>query len=565
MFEWNSNAKINGGELLTSRRPNKKFKKNAYEYETCAKCLGSLSDKGLSHHFKKCTNNSLNGERIVKELSRAVEGRIHPNASEDLAELIIPKMQEGASVRAIRFDWLIIEFGNDLCLNYSPLFQKKLIRDKLRDAGKLLVAAKSISAEITDFSSLFRVKNCNVVVAAVRRVSKFDLNAKKFGSPGTATTLVTLIKAIGDLLIIERMKEDDIEQENAVERFLKVFGKDAKLKILKLAYVTQANAKRGRDEDIPSTDDVGRLATYLDCERDKCFAELSQTFSYEKWKNLSELSLASILVFNRRRTGEMSNITVSEFQGRVMIANHRDKLVSNALPEYTSRLIRSRMKIRGKLNRTVPVLLKHSFDECLQLLLVHRKDARIPDENEFLFGLRTESGRIKTVDACAVMRKFSNLCAAENPGSLRGTKLRKHMASMCATMNLNDNDVTNVANFMGHDDQIHRNVYRSNTLQNEVIQMTTVLEAAQGKRKNSGDKIVGFKNSRAKIAAIKNSRAKIVAVKNRRAKIAAVKNRRAKICDIKNSRAKIVAIKNSRKIKSPVAGKNKQKTIHLRK
>lgn len=48
-------------------------------------------------------------------------------------------------------------------------------------------------------------------------------------------------------------------------------------------------------------------------------------------------------------------------------------------------------------------------------------------------------------------------------------------------MDLTDNDVTNVANFMGHDDQIHHDVYRHNAIEREIVQMSTLLEGAQGK------------------------------------------------------------------------------------
>lgn len=506
-FEWNSDFKLNRGELIPCRLPAAKFARIATYFEACPKCLGKYAKNGLSRHFKKCSNDCLKGERSVKVLSRSVEGRIHSNACDMLVNKIIPKVQDREVAQAFRFDWLIIEFGNDLCLNYFRQHQMRIIRDKLRDAGKLLLAAKSICPEITDFASLLQVKHCNVAIEAVRIVSKFDQKTNTYGSPTTATVLVTLIKAIGDLLVIERMKQDDQEQENIAQRFLKVFTKDAKLKINKSAYLAIETAKLDRDEDIPSTDDVGRFADYLERLRNKCYAELSQQFSYDKWKKLSELTLASILVFNRKRVGESDRIPLKAFEKRIIIAEQRDKLVDDAVPESTSQLIKSKLRIGGKLDRRVPVLLQHGFDESLELLVAYRKKAGIPDENKYLFALPSSaSGDLNHIDACSVIRNLSNACPAENPGSLRGTKLRKHMASMCATMNLSDNDITNVANFMGHDDQIHRNVYRHNTLQREVTDMTAVLQKCQGKnvnvattsKKSEDDVVIAMSNRKRK-------------------------------------------------------------------
>lgn len=385
-------------------------------------------------------------------------------------------MHEDEEVLAIRYDWIVITFGNDLCLNYSPHYQHAMIRTKLRSAGKLLLASRNICPNINDFDSLYYVKNCNIVIDAIRMITKFDANTKTFESPGTAAALVTLVNTIGELLIIECMKEDDEDKEKSVERFLKVFMKDAKHKILKIVNRSRLKAQREKIENIPSTDDVARLATYLDHERETCFMELTEQYSFEDWLYLAQLTLMSILVFNRKRVGDTQNMLVDDFHRREIITERCD-----AVPKNTRDLIKSRMKVRGKLYRTVPVLLKHNFDDCLELLLRYRKDAGVPENNEFLFGLSSKCGRIRVIDAGALFRKFSDLCGAENPSSLRGTNLRKHFASMCATMELSDNDLTNVAKFMGHSNEVHKAVYRHNPLQQEVVQMSTLLEVAQGK------------------------------------------------------------------------------------
>lgn len=474
-FEWNHNSKINGSELSTSRRPNKKYRRKAIFYKTCAKCRGIYSLNGIRYHWRRCTRYRLVGERIVRQLSRAVEGRLHEDADDDLRTIIFPRMHEDEEVLSIRFDWIVITFGNDLCLNYSPHYQHAMIRTKLRNAGKLLLASKKLRPDITDFASLYHVKYCNTVIEAIRVIAKFDVKSKTFESPGTAAALVTLINAIGDLLIVESMIMEDEDKEKMVERFLKVFQKYAKLKINKIVTVNQLKARREKSENIPSTDDVCRLATFLDREREICFMELTELYSFENWLYLAQLTLMSVLVFNRKRVGDTQNILVSDFRRREIITERCD-----TVPQRTRDTIKSRITTRGKLYRTVPVLLKHNFDDCLDLLLRYRKDAGVHESNEYIFGLPSKSGNIKVIDACALFQKYSELCGAENPSSLRGTNLRKHFASICATMNLSDNDVSNVAKFMGHSDSVHRNVYRQNPLHQE-LRIATFLDFAQGK------------------------------------------------------------------------------------
>lgn len=210
------------------RRPNKKFHKNSWDLIPCPKCLGAYSKSYLSRHWnQECAKNPSIGERGVHELGRAVEGRLHPDASQDLV-LIFARLRENEHIRYIRFDWLVVCYGNDLCLNNSPHYQQRYICDKLAAAGKVLRASKSISTELTDMSSLFNVKHCNTVIGAIHSMGKFDHKTKRFGSPGTASATVTLINTIGELLLIETMKSDDPEKEKGRGTFLESVPKGSK-------------------------------------------------------------------------------------------------------------------------------------------------------------------------------------------------------------------------------------------------------------------------------------------------------------------------------------------------
>lgn len=86
-FKWNTVAELNGGEMQPSRRQNKKFKKTAIDYRSCAICLGTFAKTFLRTHWNTCSNHTMKHERVVQELSRAVEGRIHPEASDDLRDI----------------------------------------------------------------------------------------------------------------------------------------------------------------------------------------------------------------------------------------------------------------------------------------------------------------------------------------------------------------------------------------------------------------------------------------------------------------------------------------------
>lgn len=59
-----------------------------------------------------------------------------------------------------------------------------------------------------------------------------------------------------------------------------------------------------------------------------------------------------------------------------------------------------------------------------------------------------------------VVRQITQSCGAKQPEALCSTKLRKHMATMSKILNLKDNEMDNLADFLGHDIRVHREYYR---------------------------------------------------------------------------------------------------------
>lgn len=365
--------------------------------------------------MKKCTNNALDGERSCLLLGRIVEGRIHESASHRLSVDIIPQIQNKSILRIIRYDWLLISFGNQMCLKYPENFHDKDVRAKLRMCGRLLCELKSINQGITDFASLYQPIMYDSVIQAVRNISQFDVKSNEFKTPSTALDALLQVKDVGKVLVCEYIKKENQEWQTKTENFLKLLNSEAGATVYKSIYASQAKMKRSVTERIPTTTDVKLLSNYLDVQIEKVSKTLEKRFSYNDWFKLSELTSAWIIVFNRKRTGETKNILVTEFDSRESVSKETigtlsadDKVVAECF---------SRMKVRGKSIqklRTVPVLLKPEIEKAINLLLKNRKAANISDENTYLFALPSCTQKKKVVDTCGAIRKFSVECGAKD-------------------------------------------------------------------------------------------------------------------------------------------------------
>lgn len=140
----------------------------------------------------------------------------------------------------------------------------------------------------------------------------------------------------------------------------------------------------------------------------------------------------SIQLFNRRRAGGVERILIEDFNCYQGIDDETNKDLFKSLDPKSRQIATKyvRFTIRGKLNRTVPVLLDNNLLECVKLILKYREHAKVPVDNPYVFVIQGRLQReFKYLRACNLMRKFSEQCGAEHPDRLRGTKLRKHFGS----------------------------------------------------------------------------------------------------------------------------------------
>lgn len=70
------------------------------------------------------------------------------------------------------------------------------------------------------------------------------------------------------------------------------------------------------------------------------------------------------------------------------------------------------------------------------------------------------------------MRKFAKECNAIYSTNLPGTVLRKHVATYCIQLNLNDVDISDLATLMGHTDKIHKEHYRQPLASRDIVKIS---------------------------------------------------------------------------------------------
>lgn len=152
-------------------------------------------------------------------------------------------------------------------------------------------------------------------------------------------------------------------------------------------------------------------------------------------------------------------MTLESFKNSDQTELHED--IAAGLTHFEKKLAKhfSRVEMLGKRGRKVAVLLNSEVLSAATLLSEKRETCNVDKDNPFLFG-RPQSPASSHYRRQDCNSKFSCMCGAKNAEYLRSTHLRKHVATLSQIVNLKDNELDQLANFLGHDIRVHRDFYQ---------------------------------------------------------------------------------------------------------
>lgn len=221
---------------------------------------------------------------------------------------------------------------------------------------------------------------------------------------------------------------------------------------------------------LPLSEDILKLQKFLQTSSELAAKALEDwRFSKGHWELLNKLTLAKIVMFNRRRGGETERIEVVHHENRRNQSEQAPKEVEDSLSKTEKVLLTtlSRVEIRGKKGRTVAVLLTEDIQKNIDLLLRYRADAGVDQRNRYVFAT-ANSASLFPLRSADVLRQFAKQAKLKCPESVTSTKLRKHVATVVQILNLSKHDMEVLAGFMGHDINVHTSFY---SLPQEIIEV----------------------------------------------------------------------------------------------
>lgn len=467
------------GELITWKQPSDKT--SAKDYLPCPFCFGMFSKKDLWRHQSSCRSK----KSCVTEDKKNTRGRVQGRASRLLpisvtsngCQEIINNMRQDDVSFHVRSDSLICKYGESLYAKHGRVKSRhQYIAQRMRELGRFMLVAKDMDKSVKVLKDLCVPSKFQFVVSVVKRHTDFSPNKNEYGKPSTAVKIGFCLKGAVEVLIGQTLMDDDDSSEKAAKKFGELLEKNWQTNVSVSAHQTIHEKRWNKQNDIPLTKNVVTLRDHLRMVEDKAREDLSKQFSLPAYKMLNETVLAQMIVFNKRREGEASRLTLEVYKNASTNPINEDIYSTlSPLEKELSKLL-TRIEVRGKRGKKVPIFLTERMKESIDLLIKWRDEAGVPADNPYLFA---RPGVLTNIRGCDCLRKYAQESKAENPELLRSTKLRKQVATLCQLLDLSEQELEQVATFMGHDIRVHRDFYRQTDKTFQIAKISKLLFAME--------------------------------------------------------------------------------------
>ncbi|XP_041935946.1 uncharacterized protein LOC121698170 isoform X14 [Alosa sapidissima] len=373
-FAHNSEVLNTGvGKLVPRKQPKDDSKPRDFDH--CIYCQGYFTKKVMWRHMMICKFKPSGPTKPGKTRVQALCAFAVPPPPGVKAEFwkVLNHMIQDDVYFAVKSDVWIMEYGVHLHNKHGyDVGKHEYIRQKMRELGRLLICSRK-TTPLKTIEDHMKPENFMHVVQAVQLVAGFVSESSTYKRPSLALKIGHSLVKISLLLEARASMQNNQPAAKDARRFRSVYEARWNELISAASLRTMHESKWNVPQLIPFTKDVQKLHSYLDMQQEQFYNELSSEPSKNTWVHLTKITLTQVMMFNRRRTGEVSKMPLSTYFAPNPVDLQED--VGMALSELEKKLCQHfrRLEIRGKRGRKVPVLLTPEMQRSLDLLVAKQQ------------------------------------------------------------------------------------------------------------------------------------------------------------------------------------------------
>nr|CAH7745321.1 unnamed protein product [Callosobruchus chinensis] len=455
------------GQLILARRPQNREEIPHFNFGPCPYCLGFMLKSALWHHVRVCQAKKARGndeavKTTVTAESNAMVNSILFSEHNQFVENILNNFKNDHVSNVCKNDGLIRMLGMIIFEKHGNS-QHEYIRQTMRQMGRLLLEIREISETYRDRNLSFFIhpNYFDTVICAVKnlcRATMTDHGRTQYEIPSLALKIGHSLRKCVGLLRGQSLRAGLLNENENLKSFLELLDLEWTCRISSSALNTMIANKMNCAEVLPLTEDLMKLNKYI-AKEIAIFAVLLKKNPEEKyaWIRLAEALLARIILFNKRRSGEASKLTINQFLTETNWKKECTGELWATLSKFERELARRQklIQIVGKRGRVVPIILTEDVTEGIKLLISTRSSIGVNVKNIYVFA-RINNSSIAHMRGSDALRNCVSRADLKQPSSMTGTKLRKYIATVSQVLNLKNNELDWLARHLGHDIRVHR-------------------------------------------------------------------------------------------------------------
>ena len=371
------------GNLIVVRAP--AFKCKASHFLPCPFCFGFMHRRELHKHCKHCSFNTSKSRASnpVEEAKLLLIKKFNPRTDE-LSKCVLNKLRNDNVKEKILHDNLILTFANSQMQRLRAAKGEKFtyLGQRLRMLGRLLTECEKTKGSPISLNEIIKPWNFDLLVQSVKNMTEGDKKPKSIG--------LKIGHAIRKCCIVAKciaIKCGNVERKAEAQSFIELLDGEWTDLISSSLLRELYDSKLSKDSALPLTKDLQKLTTYINEKIRKALQDMSSLPNEEHYKNLAKAVVCKIVVFNKRRGGEVSRLTLTDFTNRGKWSSQKNHEILNSFSNLEKKLANKLdlIKVSGKRGRHVPILLTLDVTEAMNVLVSQRCSANIKESNVFFF------------------------------------------------------------------------------------------------------------------------------------------------------------------------------------
>lgn len=300
---------------------------NASDYLHCINCSAYLKRKSLWRHMQRCQlsqkiNKMKPGKTRVQSLCSYAEP-VPDSISERFWKMVLD-MHDDEITHVVRKEKIILKLGQHLFNKHGhDVTKHEYIRQKMRETGRLVLEGKK-NGKLKEVSDFFIPANFPYVIQAVHSVAGLNEETSTFKTPSLALKLGHNLKKMASIIECDAMMADDKNSLSNVQAFKQICDTKWSECVSSQALRNLSEVKWNCPQLLPFAEDVKKMHQYLDCQSKAYQARLEEEQSMKHWAELAKVTLCQVILFNRRREGEVSKMSLNSFTLRDTSSTHPD-------------------------------------------------------------------------------------------------------------------------------------------------------------------------------------------------------------------------------------------------